>query len=391
MRLAERLQVVKPSATLAVSAKAMALKAQGKKIISLSVGEPDFNTPAHVREAAKAAIDQNFTRYTQVAGIPELRAAVGAYYKKFYDVEVPGKQVVVTNGGKQALFNYFQCVLDPGDEVLIPAPYWVSYPDMVALAGGVPVIVDTLAEHDYKINPADIMRHTGPRTRCLVLNSPSNPTGATYTQAELDLLVETCIEKGILIISDEIYDQLVFSPYKPASCAKWFSSHPELISITNGLAKSFAMTGWRMGWLVAHPDIIEAMDMVQSQSTSNVCSIVQKAALAALTGPWDEVEAMRAAFEQRRNMVMDIISSWKGVVCPIPAGAFYAFPDVSKYYDGRSPDSVSLCNRLMEEAGVALVPGEAFGAPRCVRISYALDEATLRTALDAVARGLGAA
>lgn len=385
MEIAERLQRVKPSATLAVSAKAMELRAQGREIISLSIGQPDFKTPAHICEAAKKAIDDGFHGYTPVPGIPEVREAVAGYFDRFYGVKAEAANTIVTNGGKQSLYNLFQALVNPGDEVIVPAPYWVSYPAMVKLAGGEPVIVPTAPENDFKLTVADLDRAVSGRTKVLLLNAPSNPTGCAYTQQELDALAMWAVDRGLTVISDEIYDQLVYAPAKPASLSMLWEKFPENVVVCNGLAKSHAMTGWRVGYTLAHEELIKALSKIQGQSTSNVCSIAQKAAVAALTGTWEPVEEMRTAFAQRRDIVMDIISGWKNVRCPRPDGAFYVFPDVSACYTETIPDSATLCTKLLEEAGVALVPGVAFGDDRCVRISYALDEASLREALDKVA------
>lgn len=388
MRMASRLSRIKPSATLAVSTKAMELKAQGKEVISLSVGEPDFPTPGNMVEATKDALDQGFTRYTQVPGIPELREAVAGYFHQHYGVEAPKEATIVTNGGKQALFNIFQALLDPGDEVIIPAPYWVSYPDMVLLADGVPVPVATEPEADFKLSVEQLEKSITSRSRALILNSPSNPTGCHYTQAELDALAEVAIAKGLVVVSDEIYDLLIYPPATPASLSHMWQKHPENVIVVNGLAKSCAATGWRVGFALAHPDCIKALSKLQGQSTSCICSFVQKGALAALTQPMEQLETMRTAFMKRRDLVLDILSGWSGVKCPKPDGAFYVFPEVDTYYDASAPDSATLCTKLLEEAGVALVPGAAFGDDRCVRISYAVSEETLATALDRVAKVL---
>lgn len=391
MRISQRLGRVRPSATLAVSAKAMELKAQGRKIISLSVGEPDFGTPAHICEAAKAAIDAGFTRYTQEPGIPELRAAVAGYFAACYGVQAEAAATIVTNGGKQSLYNLLQCLLDPGDEVLIPTPYWVSYPAMVLLADGAPVEVPAPAARGFKVTPEDLDRACTARTRVLLFNSPSNPTGVHYTRAEQDALAEWAVARGVFVISDEIYDRLVYAPAEPASLAGWWQRRPESFAIVNGLAKTFAMTGWRVGFTLAHPDLVKAMCKLQGQSTSNVCSIAQKAALAALTGPAECVAEMRLAFARRRDLAMEILGSWKRAVCPRPDGAFYVFPDLSAYYGGRFRDSAQACTLLLEEAGVAAVPGAAFGDDACVRFSYALDDESLVKALDLAGKALGAA
>lgn len=388
MKLAQRITRIKPSATLTINTKAQELRAAGRQIVSLAVGEPDFRTPEHVCDAAKVALDQGFTRYTPVPGIPELRTAVAAYFNTFYGVDAAMENVVVTNGGKQSLYNLFQVLLDPGDEVIIPAPYWVSYPALVQLADGVSVFVTTEPENDFLVSVEQLEAARTPRTRCLVMNTPSNPTGCHYTQMQLDAIAAWAVEKGIFVISDEIYDQLVYAPARPASLAPWWQRHPENFAVVNGLAKSFAMTGWRVGYTLAHADLIKAMTKIQGQSTSNICSIAQKAALAALTGGWDCLAPMLAAFVRRRDLGLSMIRAWGNVVCPEPAGAFYLFPQVDWYYTPQVPDSTALCGLLLEKAGVALVPGAAFGDDRCIRISYALDDETLAGCLDRIGQVL---
>jgi len=386
MKISNKLSKIKPSATLTISAKAMDLRAQGREIVSLSVGEPDFGTPKHICEAAKAALDAGFTRYTQVPGIPELREAVAGYFNSYYGTSAPMDAAMVTNGGKQALYNVMQALLNPGEKVLIPGPYWVSYPAMVRLADAEPVIVPAGADKGFKVTVADLEAAWTPGTTMLLLNSPSNPTGVQYTKAELYALAEWAVKKDIFVVSDEIYDRLVYAPAEPVSLAPLWEQHPEHVAVVNGLSKSFAMTGWRLGFMLAHPDLIKAMTKIQGQSTSNVNSITQKAALAALTGPKDFMDEMNAAFVRRRDKAMDIVTSWPGVVCPKPDGAFYVFPDVSALYNEKFPDSTTMCTVLLEEAGVAAVPGAAFGDDRCVRFSYALDDDTLVAALNKVAR-----
>lgn len=388
MKLAQRITRIKPSATLTINTKAQELRAAGRQIVSLAVGEPDFQTPEHVCEAAKIALDQGFTRYTPVPGIPELRTAVAGYFKSFYGVDAAMDNVVVTNGGKQSLYNLLQVLLDPGDEVIVPAPYWVSYPALVQLADGACVFVATEPQNDFLVSVEQLEAARTPRTRCLVMNTPSNPTGCHYTQAQLDAIAAWAVDKGVFVISDEIYDQLVYAPAEPASLAAWWQRHPENFAVVNGLAKSFAMTGWRVGYTLAHADLIKAMTKIQGQSTSNICSIAQKAALAALTGGWDCLAPMREAFVRRRDMGLAALRSWGNVVCPEPAGAFYLFPQVDWYYTPEVPDSTALCGLLLEKAGVALVPGAAFGDDRCVRISYALDDQTLTDCLDRIGQVL---
>jgi aspartate aminotransferase len=382
------MSVIKPSQTFVVNSRALELKAQGMNVTSLAIGEPDFPTPEHIREAAKAAIDADFSHYTAVPGIPELRRAAGEYFGRQYGVTVPMESIIIAAGGKHALYNFAQAFINPGDEALIPSPYWLSYPDIVTLAGGVPKIVYAGTEYGFKVTPAMLDSHACPKTRLLILNSPGNPTGAVYTQAEMDALVQWAIDRDIFVLSDEIYDQLVFPPAKPATAVGWFAKHPDQIAVANGLSKTFAMTGWRVGYLAAHPDIIKKITTFQGQSTSNICSIAQKAALAALTGPLDCVERMRAAFQRRRDAAIRTIESWSWVVCPKPDGAFYLFMDVSRCYGKYAANSTEMCTLLLDRAQVALVPGGAFGDDNCLRISYAVADELLTDALERVGRTL---
>ena len=388
MRISDRLRKLKPSATLAVNAKAQELRAQGREVVSLAVGEPDFGTPEHVREAAKKAIDDGFTRYTPVPGIPDLRNAIAGYYGQFYGVCAKGENAIASGGGKQAIYNLLMALLNPGDEVLIPAPYWVSYPAMVELADGVPVIVPTDPENGFLVSVRDLEAVCTPRTSVLILNSPSNPTGGHYAQEALDEIARWAKARGIFIISDEVYDRLVYEPAKPSTLSNFWQRHPENVAIVGALSKSFCMTGWRVGWALAHPDLVKACAKIQGQSTSNINSITQKAAIAALTGPWTLVDEMKTAFIRRRDLALGIIRSWPGVTCAKPDGAFYLFPVVEKYYTPQMPDSAAMCTRLLEEAGVALVPGSAFGDDRCVRFSYAVADEVLMTALARVGKVL---
>lgn len=388
MKLAQRITRIKPSATLTINTKAQELRASGRQIVSLAVGEPDFDTPKHVREAAKAALDQGFTRYTAVPGIPELRTAVAGYFQDFYGVRAAAENIVITNGGKQSLYNLLQVLLDPGDEVIVPAPYWVSYPALVQLAEGSAVFVRTEPSADFLLTVEQLEAARTPKTRCLILNTPSNPTGCHYTQTQLDAIAAWAVDKGVFVLADEIYDRLVYAPATPASLSPWWEKHPENFAVVNGLAKSFAMTGWRVGYTLGHPDLIKAMTKIQGQSTSNICSIAQKAALAALTGGWDCLEPMREAFVRRRDLGLNLLRGWGNVICPTPAGAFYLFPQVDWYYTPKIPDSTALCAHLLDEAGVALVPGAAFGDDRCIRISYALDDETLKNCLQKIGQAL---
>lgn len=385
MKLADRVSQLKASATLAVSAKAQELKARGKSILSLSVGEPDFPTPEYICEAAKQAIDAGFTRYTPVPGMPEMREAAAAYFNRFYKADARAENIIVGNGGKQCLYNLCQVLLNPGDHVLIPAPYWVSYPPMVELAAAKPVIIATSPENGFKVSLEQLDSSLTPKTRLLLLNSPSNPTGACYTQAELDAIAQWAVDKGIVIVADEIYDKLVYGSQPSLSLCSWWKKYPENFVIVNGVAKTFAMTGWRVGYALADPELVKAMSRLQGQSTSNVCSISQKAAIAALEGDFSDVDIMRAAFARRRDLAMSIVSDWEDVMCPTPEGAFYIFPDVHRHYTQAIPDSTTLCTVLLEEAGVAVVPGAAFGDDRCIRISYAVSDDVLTRAMHKIA------
>lgn len=388
MRIADRIQKLKPSATLSVNAKALELKSKGREIISLSVGEPDFPTPPHVVEAAAKAMASGIVRYTQVPGIPELREAAAGYFSKAYGVSAGLENIIVSNGGKQSLYNLFQCLLNPGDEVLIPSPYWVSYPDMMELAEGVPVFVPSSPDKNFLVSPEDLEQKITPRTRALILNSPSNPTGCCYSQEQLLALAELAVNKGLFVISDEIYDQLVYDPGKKASLCKFWEEHQDQVCVCNGLAKSHAMTGWRVGYTMTSPELTKAMSKLQSQSTSNVCTVAQWAAVAALTGDQSHIREMGKAFVRRRDLAHEIISKWPGVVCPKPEGAFYLFPDVHQRYTPATPDSAALCTAIMEKAGVALVPGVAFGDDNCIRISYAVDDDVLVKALELIGSAL---
>lgn len=387
MRISDRLTRIKPSATLAVNAKALELRAQGREVISLAVGQPDFDTPAHVCDAAKAALDEGFTRYTPVPGIPELREAVAGYYTKFYGAKACADNAIVSNGGKQVLYNLLMAVVNPGDEVLIPAPYWVSYPAMVQLVDGVSVFVPTTAEEKYLVTVEALEAARTDKTRVLALNSPSNPTGCCYTQEQLEAIAKWARDNDIFIISDEVYDRLVYAPFEPVSLAKTWEAYPETIAIVGALSKSFCMTGWRVGYALAHEDLVKAMSKIQGQSTSNINSITQKAALAALNGPWDIVDEMKEAFVRRRDLAYEIITGW-GAKCPKPDGAFYLFPVLDQFYTEDAPDSAAMCTKILEEAGVALVPGSAFGDDKCIRFSYAVDDEILKDALSRVGKVL---
>lgn len=388
MQISNRLAQIKPSLTLAMNAKALELKEQGVMVTSLAIGEPDFPTPRHICEAAKAAIDANFCRYTAVPGIMELRKAVVNYFRNQYDLEADVSNVLVSAGGKHALYNYFITVLNPGDEVIIPAPYWVSYPDMVRLVDAMPVFISATSESHFKINAEQVRAAITPKTKLLILNSPNNPTGAVYTAEELDAIMKVAIDAGIMVIADEMYDQLVFEPAEMCSVSPYVAKYPEQVSILGGVSKSFAMTGWRMGYLVSHPDIIKKATVMQGQTTSSISSITQKAALAALTGPMDCIAEMRKAFHRRRDLALKIIGTWPFAVCPKPDGAFYLFVDVHKCYGPKASNSLELCKYLLEKLHVALTPGIAFGDDNCVRFSYAVSDEVLQESVTRVGEAL---
>ncbi len=384
MKFSKRVSSIQPSATLAINAKAQELRAQGKNVFSLAVGEPDFPTPQHIVNAAKDALDQGFTRYTAVPGMPELRKAVAGYFSRTYGVECSQNEVIVSNGGKQCLYNLLQVLVDSGDEVLIPGPYWVSYPDMVQLAEGIPVIVPTEPEDDFLVTTRELEQYATSRTKVLILNTPSNPTGCHYRLEKLEELARWAVSRNIFVICDEVYDQLVYPPAEPASLCSFWTRHPDMVAIVNGLSKTFSMTGWRIGYVLAQQDLVKAMSKVQGQSTSNVCSFAQKGALAGLEDSFAMVGEMRASFARRRDLALDIIGTWKGAVCPRPQGAFYVFPRVDAFYNDRVDSSTELCKVILEEEKIALVPGQAFGDDRCVRISYAVSDEVLKDCLSRI-------
>lgn len=391
--LASRVTQIAPSPTLAVNAKAKALKAAGADILNFSVGEPDFDTPEHVRAAGKKAIDDGHTRYTAVPGIPELRAAVAERFRADHGWDYSPEQVQICCGGKHGLYNVFQAVLNPGDEVLIPAPYWVSYPPMVQLAGGVPVIVPMAEADDFDLDPDVLRRHATDRTRAIIINSPSNPTGALLSARALEAIATLALERGWLVISDDIYETIT---YLDGKLPHILDVDPRLKAQTvvmNGVSKSFAMTGWRIGYAAGPEHIIKAMNKIQSQSTSNPSSPAQYAALAALAGPQDFPATMLQAFLPRRDFFVADLRSIPGVSCVNPKGAFYVFPNFSAYY-GKSfqgkaiSGSVALADYFLDEAKVASVPGAAFGAEPFVRFSFATSMAVIQEGMQRIKEAL---
>ena len=376
MYISKRLQSIKPSPTLAIDAKAKALKAKGVDIISFGTGEPDFDTPQNIKDAAINAINKGFTKYCPVAGTPDLKDAIINKFKTENNLEYTREQVMVSCGGKHSLFNLFQTIFDEGDEVIIPAPYWVSYPDMAVLAGAVPVFITTSDKNHFKVKPTEIEKVITKKTKAFILNSPSNPTGNTYTKEELEEIANICIKNNLLIISDEIYEKLVYDNFKFFSIAQVSQEVKEHTVVVNGVSKAFAMTGWRIGYAAGPKEIIAAMTKMQSQSTSCPTSISLKAATEALNGDKKCLETMRKEFEKRRNYIVERLNKITGITCLKPEGAFYVFPNVSnllnKTYNGKLINTdIELADYLLDEAKIAVVPGSAFGAKGFIRFSYA--------------------
>jgi aspartate aminotransferase len=390
MRLARRISRIKPSATLTINAKAKALKQSGVNIINFGVGEPDFPTPEPICDAAVKSIRDGQTRYTAVGGIDELKEAVSRLIKADYGLDYGRDNVLISCGGKHALYNLMQTVLDPGDEVIIPSPYWVSYPDMTELVDGVPVFVPCTEKNGFKMLPEDLERAITPKTRMLILNSPSNPTGKYYGAQDLRKLADVLLRhENVLVASDDIYYRILFGGREWVSLGMVEEKLRERIFIVNGVSKSYAMTGWRIGYLVGDSDVVKAATKVQSQVTSNPSSISQWAGVEALNGNQKQVNDMTKVFEKRSRYVLERISKVPGVTCPEPDGAFYVFPNFSACFGKKAggktiKGSLDLAGYLMEAAHVAVVPGEAFGEDRCLRFSYALSMPEIEQGFDAV-------
>jgi aspartate aminotransferase len=390
LRLAGRMAALEPSATLAMAARASALAASGIDVIDLSVGEPDFPTPEHICRAAEAAIRAGRTKYTPAAGIPDLRKAVAADYSRRSGLAVTPAQVVVSSGAKHALHNAFTALVDPGDEVIVPAPYWVSYGELVKLAGGRPVLVETRIEDDFKLSPAALRAALTPRSRILLLCSPSNPTGVVYTPDELRALADVAVEANLAVVADEIYDQLVFDGRQSPSFPTLRPGLADRTVVVAGVSKTYSMTGWRIGWTISPEPLAKAIGNLQSQETSNPSSIGQHAALAALTGPQECVAEMCRAFQQRRDLVAARLAAMPGVRIPEIGGAFYAFFDIrAALARSRGLDtSLAWCEALLERQQVALVAGSAFGAEGHVRMSFAASDEKLTRGLDRIEKFL---
>ncbi|ASS99108.1 MULTISPECIES: pyridoxal phosphate-dependent aminotransferase [Geobacillus] len=387
MKLAKRVASLTPSATLAITAKAKELKAAGYDVIGLGAGEPDFNTPEHIIAAAIKAMNEGHTKYTPSGGLPALKEEIIKKFARDQGLSYEPAEIIVCVGAKHALYTLFQVLLDEGDEVIIPTPYWVSYPEQVKLAGGVPVYVEGLEENDFKMTPDQLKQAITPRTKAVIINSPSNPTGMIYTAEELKALGEVCLAHGVLIISDEIYEKLIYGGAKHVSIAELSPELKEQTIIINGVSKSHSMTGWRIGYAAGPKDIIQAMTDLASHSTSNPTSIAQYAAIAAYSGPQEPVEQMRQAFEKRLDIIYDKLVQIPGFTCIKPQGAFYLFPNARKAADMAGCRTVDeFVAALLEEAKVALVPGSGFGAPDYVRLSYATSLEALETAIERIRR-----
>jgi len=392
MCISRNIQSIQPSVTLAITAKAKAMKKAGVDVIALSAGEPDFNTPENIREAAIEAINRGFTKYTQAVGTTELREAICEKLKKENGLVYEPSQVIVSCGGKHSISLAIMALVERADEVIIPAPYWVSYPEQVKLAGGTPVILEAKEENGLKITPKQLKKAIGSRTKLFILNSPCNPSGVVYSEQEIKELARVVLEAGIYVLSDEIYEKIIYDGAVHHSIAAQDGMQEQTI-VVNGVSKSYAMTGWRIGYAAGPQEIIQAMGKIQSQQTSNPCSVAQAAALEALTGPQESVEKMRKAFNKRRNYIVQRLNSIQGLSCSVPQGAFYVFPDVSAFYgismDGTRIDgSVALCDFLLEKEKVACVPGAGFGADSHIRLSYATSMENIKHAMDRLERGL---
>jgi aspartate/methionine/tyrosine aminotransferase len=394
-RISRRIAAIKESATLAVDARAKALQAAGEPVIGFGAGEPDFPTPAHIVEAAVAACrDPRNHRYTPTAGLPDLREAIAHKTKRDSGYDVGAAQVLVTNGGKHAVYTVFQVLLDPGDEVLCPAPYWTTYPEAITLGGGVPVVVPTGEASGFRVTIDQLEGACTPRTKALLFVSPSNPTGAVYPPEEVEAIGRWALERGIWVVTDEIYEHLTFGEHRFTSMPTMVPDLAERCVVLNGVAKTYAMTGWRVGWMISPRDVTAAAVNFQSQSTSNVSNVAQRAALAAVTGDLVAVGEMRSAFERRGRLMHSLLSGIDGVRCLEPQGAFYCFPSfegvLGRDIAGRRvATTLELCEVLLDVAKVAIVPGEAFGAPGYCRLSFALGDDDLGDGLRRVATALG--
>lgn len=389
MKLSARANRIQPSATLAITAKEKALKAQGIDVVGFGAGEPDFDSPDYVKEAAVEAIKKGYTKYTPVGGIDQLKDAIIERMKQDYGFGYEKAELVVSCGAKHTLFNLTQAIIESGDEVIIPAPYWVSYPEQVTFAEGTPVILETREEDGFRIDPDELKKLITPKTRALVLNYPSNPTGVTYSEAELRAIVDVAMAAGITIISDEIYDKIIYDGAKHTPVASLGEDVKKATILVNGASKTYSMTGWRIGFAAGDKDVIKAMANIQGQSTSNPTSIAQWAAVSAYASPQDLITQRTAEFEKRKNYIVDRLNSIPGIKCVSPKGAFYAFPNVSacygKSFNGKAiGSSLDFTGFLLDEAKVAVVPGDSFGADSNVRISFATSMENIVKGMDRI-------
>ncbi len=396
-RTADRLAAIPPSATLAVDAKAKAMQAAGENVVGFGAGEPDFPTPAHIVEAAvEACRDPKNHRYSPAGGLPELKAAIAAKTLRDSGYGVEASQVLVTNGGKHAVYTAFAALCDPGDEVIVPAPYWTTYPEAITLAGGVPVVVDTTDETGFKVTIDQLESACTDRTKVLLFVSPDNPSGAVYSPAEVQAIGEWAVGRDIWVITDEIYEHLVYGDHEFASMPTLVPAVADQCLVVNGVAKTYAMTGWRVGWMIGPNDVVKAASNFQSHATSNVCNVAQRAAIAAVSGPLDDVVMMREAFTRRGTTMHRMLNEIPGVTCIEPQGAFYCFPNLSDLL-GRdiggatASSTLELADLVLEQAKVAFVPGEAFGAPGYARFSFALGDADLEEGIRRFADLVGSA
>ncbi len=385
IKLAQRVKQLTPSSTLAITAKAKELKDAGKDVIGLGAGEPDFNTPQHIIDAAVKSMNDGHTKYTATAGLPALKKEITEKFRRDQGLDYNPSEIIVTNGAKHALYTLFQVILDEGDEVIIPIPYWVSYPEQVKLAGGVPVYVEGLEENEFKISPEQLASTVTARTKAVIINSPSNPTGVIYTEEELKALGRVCLDKNLIIISDEIYEKLIYGNNKHVSIAQLSPELKENTIIINGVSKSHSMTGWRIGYAAGNQTIIKAMTNLASHSTSNPTTPSQYGAIAAYSGSQDAVEEMRKAFEERLTIIYDKLVAIPGFECVKPQGAFYLFPNAKKAAELTGFETVdAFAESILEEANVAVVPGSGFGAPNNIRLSYATSLELLEKAVERI-------
>ncbi len=394
-RVSRRVGAIAPSATLAVDARAKALKAAGHNVIGFGAGEPDFPTPDHIVEAAIAACrDPKFHRYTPTSGLPELRDALAKKTLRDSGYAVEPSQILVTNGGKQAIYNAFAALLDPGDEVIVPGPYWVTYPEAITLAGGVPTVIATDESTGFKVTLDQLEAAVTERTKVVLFVSPSNPTGAVYSPEQVEAIGRWALDRDLWVLTDEIYEHITYGSHRFVSMPTVVPELAERCVVVNGVAKTYAMTGWRVGWMIGPKDVIDAATNLQSHATSNVSNVAQVAALAAVSGSLDDVARFREAFDRRRQRIHGMLNEIPGVTCVEPEGAFYAFPSfagvLGREIRGRRPSStLELADLLLDEVRVAIVPGEAFGAPGYARMSYALGDADLVEGVERIAAVLG--